>query len=749
MQSIFRLPWSSEDKATVLEKFALQKPARSTPVLDVPIISGGKRKRPDSEPDAPETTQKRSKVPNGGAVQPALEPTSGSDARAPTIMPAHTASDTALERAIDARTRQASGDMSATAPGVSHASSQHSSRATEVAQLGGIAQTSFMSPHIAPHIAPTIVHLRMIDATVTDSRSPKSAMSSQKSDVLRSVIGAQFDLEIRLKHDELRLIELEIAKCQIGLEQLRRCELIPHPATGPPSVDVSQGAGHALLSPQGYTQPAQPAPWGVSDGPYTRHYAQWLLSDPLFDAQPVAPAHAAPSTPATGYTRAGRPTRGSTTDYAFPTTGPPAPRTSRSSTGSRGQPHSAVEHNFGSGSAGAHQGAPNAAVRDPMIVKRQLDGKWVRLICNECHRSNFNNVQGFLNHCRIAHHVEYKSHEAAAIACGHTVEDYDGGETAVPAVPERIALHTPREAEMLTRSSYSVPPTPSEGPLIHPLVLQAPAVQDPAEAASRVIPRPYNPSASRPGHRRANTTVISTGKLPHLASLLQRRGGVPGDLESLIRENSQKVDLSVYNDSEDEDEIPKERGAKRAKTKKAAGPSKSRASASRAGTRQHLPTPLRTPTDVDGSMTMDVDGPGFQSQLRDAFRFNRTNPPPLSVVPPLTSARMAPRVANPSTSITGAEIDDRDMDLSPHTVADSNPGLVSDHDDDDDDEVDVVDAPEPAAERHGSARHGHGGCSVDGIAVEIEDGSDVERNVPGVGRAEGFCGRRTGGCDRE
>ena len=48
---------------------------------------------------------------------------------------------------------------------------------------------------------------------------------------VREAIESQFSLEILLKHNELRLINQELAKCQVGLEQLRRCHLIPYPTS--------------------------------------------------------------------------------------------------------------------------------------------------------------------------------------------------------------------------------------------------------------------------------------------------------------------------------------------------------------------------------------------------------------------------------------------------------------------------------------------------------------------------------------
>ena len=49
----------------------------------------------------------------------------------------------------------------------------------------------------------------------------------------RQVIESQFNLEIRLKHNERRLIDQELAKCQAALEQLVQCYLVPHPTSEP------------------------------------------------------------------------------------------------------------------------------------------------------------------------------------------------------------------------------------------------------------------------------------------------------------------------------------------------------------------------------------------------------------------------------------------------------------------------------------------------------------------------------------
>jgi hypothetical protein len=48
-----------------------------------------------------------------------------------------------------------------------------------------------------------------------------------------------------------------------------------------------------------------------------------------------------------------------------------------------------------------------------------------RVTCPDCNRYDFSNVQGFINHCRIAHKIEYASHEDAVRNCGIEVDVSD------------------------------------------------------------------------------------------------------------------------------------------------------------------------------------------------------------------------------------------------------------------------------------------------------------------------------------
>jgi len=125
------------------------------------------------------------------------------------------------------------------------------------------------------------------DDTVMKADNPSRDVIKSKEEAqlatMRQTISSQLSLEILLKHRELRLIDQELAKCQVALEQLRRCSEIPYPALQQPSEQVTTGKGAALRKTSERFPAKSPAPWGVTDGPYSRHYAKWLLPDPQFD----------------------------------------------------------------------------------------------------------------------------------------------------------------------------------------------------------------------------------------------------------------------------------------------------------------------------------------------------------------------------------------------------------------------------------------------------------------------------------
>ncbi|KAG0799353.1 hypothetical protein G6F57_004864 [Rhizopus arrhizus] len=66
--------------------------------------------------------------------------------------------------------------------------------------------------------------------------------------------------------------------------------------------------------------------------------------------------------------------------------------------------------------------------RNPNPEKNQLygrrhDGVYVSLACPACHRGDFANQQGFLNHCRISHSLEFGPYEQMLLKCGTPVDE--------------------------------------------------------------------------------------------------------------------------------------------------------------------------------------------------------------------------------------------------------------------------------------------------------------------------------------
>jgi ADA HAT complex component 1 len=659
MQTIFRLPWSSDSDKAIAEKQALYNQSRQKPRIDVPLQTTSKRKRAESVEPSPNSALnvKKLKCAIPGAVQPALEPVRGADSY-PSLAPA---------------VAGAQSDKILKSMGTSVVNHQ-------VPQGGGVALAQIkeeprtFSPTAASQNTPAVAcaerSVLLSESLLHPAAAPPHAITTGKSanmvkpkhdlEKLRAVIEAQINLEVLHKHHELRLIEQELAKCQVGLEQLRRCEVIPYPGVEGPSQAVSSGTGPALASPQGYTSPRYASPWGVTDGPYTRHYAKWLIPDPSFDSM-IAQASGTPMT-----ARGARATRYSGAEPLLPA---PAARHSRTSTGSR------------------TSGDPTTpAARDPMVMKRQLDGEWVRLRCNNCGRSNFNNIQGFLNHCRIAHTQEFKSHEAAAITCGEIVTVDETHYTTEPTPVSRESAR-PFVATIAT-----------DQPLVSPLI-STPQAHKPLD---RVLTHPYTPDAT------PHTSPTTTGPLvplskavmmPHLSNLMQRRGMSTEGLAATVRENKKRVDTSFYDDSGSDREASNPKRS-RAKPKTAVRhPSSGQYSLPTSSTHKARPSSQKGTRAPPSAFSTNPFGTGLGAQL-----------------PPLQSLSASPSCAF-ANSLAESPKSDVDMDLSPGTAADSNPGLVSDHEDDDDD-----------ADEDTRSAHGNSPGALDGIAVEIEDASDVERD---------------------
>lgn len=355
---------------------------------------------------------------------------------------------------------------------------------------------------------------------------------------LQQTIESQFSLEILLKHRELRLIDQELAKCQVALEQLRRCEVMPYPvSSSDPNVmaKVSSGIGSSHDA-----QTQSPAPWGVTEGPYARHYAQWLIPDPAFGDSVSEQLRLQLD----GTAFPDRATRGSKSTK------------SHSSSSTRAQRGSAREKLH----ALPHGYPEPKEDKGPMIVKRSTDGHLVKLVCLDCRRENFNSAQGFINHCRIAHSRGFASHDAAAIACGEEVEadapnSAPGGLTG-QSNPAAGLVHPLIRSALLTNATPQVSPATQQ----RRKRAQSKALTS-SHHSRNTDGTNYTPSTPHAGPSsqldlQSLFPFKPSPHTPHLSALFAKSGR-GGDLDEMVTEAMRKPEpetpTTEYAEDDDED----------------------------------------------------------------------------------------------------------------------------------------------------------------------------------------------------
>lgn len=369
------------------------------------------------------------------------------------------------------------------------------------------------------------------------SQSPQAQAVAPDTDRVVDIINQQFGTEILLKHQELRFINQELAKCQVALEQLRRCHLIPYPTSCPTPqqmLDISQGKGSAVQGRAGEPAAQWAPPFGVTDGPYARHYAKWLIPDPKFGD--VVPEWQGLSV-VSRHTAEGRTTRNSLSEA-----------TTIGKRVARGQTGQKLSTTY-----------PPPKPKAPCIVKRS-NGVVVKLVCNSCHRDNFSSTQGFINHCRIAHRKEYKSHEEAAIDCGQPISV---SESSAATTTNNNTNNTTTTA---TITEEKTPSAPAPG-IVHPLArTDATAEQNAYAALLKRINESLKScrqgtTPKTPGATSSSPSVKAEGKplksfaaapgTPFLSALLQKRD-FQGDLNKHVEDAKSKVDLDEYLSADEE-----------------------------------------------------------------------------------------------------------------------------------------------------------------------------------------------------
>lgn len=489
--------------------------------------------------------------------------------------------------------------------------------------------------------------------------------SDSLNDILsQEVIDYHLSLEILRKHEDLRKLRQELAKSQVGLEQIRRCHLLPFPtAYGTPEsmVQISTGTGPSIPQVKG-KKPKWASPFGIKEGPYSRHYAKWLIPDPEFDGIVAVPARQ--------HEARGVETRGVATRNSFAVESPIGSRRR----GAAGQKLQALP----SGYAMAKESA------GPSVLKR-ADGAWVKLVCIDCQRENFGSTQGFINHCRIAHRREFKSHEEAASQSGHVVDvDEFGGIIGESKVPTAVAV-TPGSANDLVHPMIRNASTDRDN-LAGVMTRLAQSTRSSRSGASyepaSVTGSTNRTPAIRSRAATANKDFVPAPTTPHLSDFLEGLG-FNQNLGDFVADAKMAVPDDESSSDDSEVEIVIERQA--ARTPRAS-------------------KPARRGLGLDGTIDGDSPSPTRLPARSPVMEFARpTSSKGMSGVAPSTSSGVQPRLpyctpismnGNPhhrsqlphllphlsSNDHIETDVSMQDInDLSPATIASNNaPSLVSD-----------------------------------------------------------------------
>ncbi|KAK3671914.1 hypothetical protein LTR78_008280 [Recurvomyces mirabilis] len=604
MHSVFRLPWCTDQIAPKMQtgKAALDL-MRASPVLDLTALNKAKRKRAeDAEVQRVETTKRQCGGGEAFRQSPSIDLPARSMEGKPVVTPS------AVNTSLLQIAQISASNGASPAPSLELK-----------AEVSKISSASAVQPSSAAD--------NKIAQAMSSDVEMKDAIGCSELSPLQQVIENEFNMQILMKHNELRLIEQELAKCQIGLEQLRRIELRPYPGAEKFSSDVSAGIGASLAPPARHSRPMHAAPHGVADGPYSRHYRRWLLHDTTFDSIPLQATfvNSAPHIDS-------RPIRHASTSRKSVQKSPaaPAPVTE--------MPKSLPNY-------------PASTRKIKLaVVRRSTDGLLVKLVCNHCHRSDFSNSQGFLNHCRIGHKLEYKSHDHAAIDCGHPLEEHEYA--AIP--PEVQNTPVAKPSSHSRAASTNVTPLKASG-LVHPLNtsggLASLNTSSPQPLLKKAIPRAH-PISGMSGIK-AQPQFTASAQAPRLSAQFAKHN-FGGDLQAAIASAKERVDLGA------EAELSPDILDSASPRASGAVGGKGVFGVPRAGS-------LAPPNGA---------GPPSRKGYRQPTQHSRPSP-----LVPVANIGLAQSRRNSHHEMPDSP-DDRSLNLSPHTI-DSEPGLVSDHEDDD------------------------------------------------------------------
>lgn len=294
-----------------------------------------------------------------------------------------------------------------------------------------------------------------------------------KRSPLRRVIEQQFDLEILLKHRELRTIEDRIAQVHTLMVQMRK------------------------LHDRGEVVGGEPPD-------FVHRYAHYLKE------------------------RAGEPPAQETPSVVYePVALEPPSRRIR-------HPTAKLASNGGYIGRGTVM----------QCIYRRPDGILVRLVCQDCDRSNFGSTQGFINHCRISHARDYGSHDQAAVACGVEIDEQDDkGREALQQLGRQVQPKHNRSFSMSAVSGRAV--THAQ---LQQLQQEQQQLQQQEQIQHRVVSMPPPPTQFIPPPK-----ITTFDNLEQL--LRERHVAQDVDFKVLVKTSMENVPKShLFEDESDEEE---------------------------------------------------------------------------------------------------------------------------------------------------------------------------------------------------
>ncbi|KAI9015619.1 hypothetical protein DFJ74DRAFT_680942 [Hyaloraphidium curvatum] len=237
-------------------------------------------------------------------------------------------------------------------------------------------------------------------------RAPQTPLRDREArlEAQRQVIETQFDLEIFLKRCELNTINEEIKRGEDLLERLKDAILNGPPPAGTFAPDIVPRLA-TLSTP---TLPEVPMPLPL---PQEHPALPPIMTEPF----PIleTPTMAAP-TP-----RSVKPTPNALTASATPAPTVPDPVARNPTPPSPVLPAPMPLPLSPTSPRGKRRASARKLTgMDGSLYARRSDGVLVKIACPICDRSDFQNLQGFVNHTRISHNKSFASHDVAVRECG-------------------------------------------------------------------------------------------------------------------------------------------------------------------------------------------------------------------------------------------------------------------------------------------------------------------------------------------